>query len=122
MEVLAKTRAKDHVLTQEACFLHAGQGRIWLHRDTLSPFLWELNANRSAAGNHGNFSPPKQGSESRAAEVRLNAGSAVKVKPEKEPFTAPLYKNVYANKQESLLWPILLPFPPKRSSPMTFCC
>lgn len=88
MEVLKKTRAKDHVLTQEACFLHGSRGRIWLHRDTLSPFLWELNANRSAAGNHGNIFPPKQGLESQAAEVRLNAGSPVKVKPEKEPFTA----------------------------------
>lgn len=90
MEVLTKTRATDHVLTQEARFLHDSQGRIWLHRNTLSPFLWELNANRSAAGNHGDISPPKQGLESRAADVRLNAGSAVKVKPEKKPFTAPL--------------------------------
>lgn len=90
MEPLTKTRATDHVLTQEARFIHDSQGRIWLHRNTLSPFLWELNANRSAAGNHGDISSPKQGLESRAADVRLNAGSAVKVKPEKKPFTAPL--------------------------------
>lgn len=56
---------------------------IWVHWQTLSPFRCELNANRSAAGNHGDFFNTqtfhKQGLYNRTAEFSPSAGSVVKV-------------------------------------------